>query len=816
MKLSLLKNVVAFTLFMVLSIQATQGQALGTWQAYMSYQNATMVAVDSNGYVYAVYKGYPQWIYDAVNNAALFDGSLLRYDPVSEEVKKISKTNGLNDVYISCIAYVESEQILAIVYDNGNIDLYDTNSSDSEPIVYNLAGLKNESNIPDKTVNGIDVYGDYIFLSLNSGIMAIDVKNKVIKDTYKINKKTYSMCFWKENDSGTEVEYVYAATEEGVMRASKKSNLSSESSWDLYPLDYGGNEKLITKILTFDNNFIFYQSGVGIYYLTPTNSIPTKLSSAPATVNQLTVLNNNLVLINGTNMYLYSSLTSVPTTSAASGAVNVSSQHNSSTYWFARGNTGISKHDDLTHPIVVNSPKRNLAFNLTFDRGKLLVVGGAMWENNINLQGTLMVMESDKWYNIDEAEVQTQMRVQVGTSTGVTCRDFSAVVIDPRDVNHYFVAGYGEGLYEFMHNPDTKKIEFQWLHAHVNTGGILGSVLTNGNNIHRYVRLAGLAYDSDNNLYVMACAVDNPMAIYTKNDTWMNYFDSQLSGRELLSITITRNNQKWIYSAREIGNTGGLYVLNDADNISYFSRDFTDQDDKKLEINFFSCITEDLNGTIWVGTDIGPIVFYNPLSITALGTTSFDRCSRMKMPRNDGMDLADYLLEGVYVSTIAVDSDNRKWIGTKGAGVFLVSPSGDEVIANYTADNSPLLSDNITKIVINDENGEVFIGTDKGLISYMNLATGGELDYSNVYAYPNPVRPDFTGEVVVTGLVRDSNVKITDITGNIVYQGTSLGGQFAWNCKTKSGERVKTGVYLVFAATPDGAQGVVTKIVVIK
>ena len=208
--------------------------------------------------------------------------------------------------------------------------------------------------------------------------------------------------------------------------------------------------------------------------------------------------------------------------------------------------------------------------------------------------------------------------------------------------------------------------------------------------------------------------------------------------------------------------------------------------------------------------------FLNPAELTKSTGLEFNKTSRIKVPLHDGSDGAHYLLDGVNISTIAIDGANRKWIGTNGSGVFIVSPTGDEVIENFTMDNSPLLSNNITKIVINDKNGEVFIGTDKGLISYTNLATEGNVDYSNVYAYPNPVKPDFIGDVVITGLIKDSNVKITDLAGNTFHQGTSVGGQFSWNCRNQSGERVKTGVYLVMATIADGSQGVVSKIVVIK
>ena len=838
MKSLLLKSLVAFVLVVNFSTQVAQGQAVGTWQAYMSYQDARMVAIDSKGYVYAVFKGYyyGDMTVAVANRTPLSDGSLLRYDPLTGEIKTFSKANGLNDVYILRIAYVESEKVLVIVYDNGNIDMYDTDKD----IVYNLADIKTNPRITDKTVNSIDVYGEYAYLSMNSGIFAVDVKNKVLKDYYQLNKKTYSVCFWKDNASGK--EYIYAATNDSIKRADIKSNLSSSSSWVTHkiPTYTNNDQKLITKVLNFNDSLVFCQAtgtgaGPGIYYQATPAAAPQKLSSLPtisATVpiHQIAILNNKLVFAhnnaNNANIYSYSSLKATPTVTSAPDAVYVASR-NSSTYWLARGYTGISKLNDLANPIVKNSPKRNVAYNMAFSQGKLLVVGGGFWASRSEHPGIFMVMEKDNdktWLNLDEDALKTTL-VSSGLYQNATPfpRDFMCPVVDPRDENRFIVCAYTAGLFEFRSNLAQKRIDFVTTYDDRNTNGKLERLASWDTSLNRnYTWVASLAFDAQANLYITSAAENAAMTICTKDNVWTNYPIPSLAGRTILqSLIITKNNQKWVASARE--HDGGLFVLNDNNTINntsddkyFFSKDFTDQDGKKLNITFFNCISEDLNGTIWVGTDIGPIVFYNPLSITAPGSTGFDSCSRTKMPRNDGTDNADYLLDGIAVSTIAVDSANRKWIGTKGAGVFLVSPAGDEVLANFTAENSPLLSDDITKIVINGENGEVFIGTDKGIISYMGIATDPSANYSSVYAYPNPVKPDFDGNVVVTGLVKDSNVRITDLNGNIMFQGTSFGGQFMWNCKNRFGERVKTGVYLVFAATADGTLGVVSKIVVVK
>ena len=173
-------------------------------------------------------------------------------------------------------------------------------------------------------------------------------------------------------------------------------------------------------------------------------------------------------------------------------------------------------------------------------------------------------------------------------------------------------------------------------------------------------------------------------------------------------------------------------------------------------------------------------------------------------------DNTAYFLDGERVNAIAVDGGNQKWIATETSGVYLVNEDGSETLEHFSTDNSPLLSDKVNSIAIHSETGEVFFGTDKGICSYQGTATAGSADYNNVYAYPNPVRPTDPRRVTITGLMNDSNVKITDLAGNLLYQAKSLGGQLSWNC---SG--VKSGIYLVLAATEDGGEGVVTKIMIV-
>ena len=239
---------------------------------------------------------------------------------------------------------------------------------------------------------------------------------------------------------------------------------------------------------------------------------------------------------------------------------------------------------------------------------------------------------------------------------------------------------------------------------------------------------------------------------------------------------------------------------------------FTDQDGKDFTPTWITCMTEDLNGKVWVGTNIG-VIELNPKSTISQTTT----IQRLKVPRNDGTNLADYLLGTDFINDIAVDGANRKWIATSSSGLFVVSPEGDKIIENFTMDNSPLTTNFVNCVYVDQPTGVVYIGTDNGLYSYASDVTAPKENYDDILIYPNPVKPEYSGDVTVTGLMDNSLVKIADASGAVVAQGRSEGGRFTWNCCNSAGVRVKTGVYYVMASqnASGSASAAVAKIMVV-
>jgi outer membrane protein assembly factor BamB len=223
---------------------------------------------------------------------------------------------------------------------------------------------------------------------------------------------------------------------------------------------------------------------------------------------------------------------------------------------------------------------------------------------------------------------------------------------------------------------------------------------------------------------------------------------------------------------------------------------------------YVKSITEDLDGEIWIGTEEGMVVLYSTDKIYD-GTYGEYDFNPILIEVNGEVEK---LLGTTYITALTVDGGNRKWIGTNSSGVFCLSPDGTEEIYRFDTENSPLVSNNVLDIRVDHLSGEVYFATDKGLVSFRSDASIFDEDFENVTVFPNPVRPDFSGPITIQGLGYQSDVKITDISGNVVYKTTSNGGTAIWDGKTLTGERVQSGVYLVWAASVDGKGKEVAKI----
>jgi two component regulator propeller len=449
-------------------------------------------------------------------------------------------------------------------------------------------------------------------------------------------------------------------------------------------------------------------------------------------------------------------------------------------------------------------PKYNRFFFMQYLNDRLYSTGGAFEPGAIGLNqpGTIQILKKDEWSIFQD---------ELDKITGYYYHDMNCLAVDPKNPEHVFVGGRA-GLYEFLDGKLKKYFnkENSLLHPTINT-------ITNEDLGNDYVPIQGLIFDRKNNLWILNCGTRETSLLKLSPDgTMTDHSKPELMNGKLTLQVMRRpilDSRGLIWFVNNHYEAPGLFCYNpETDKLSVF-KNFKNQDGAPIMVIQMRCVVEDAYQNIWVGTNVGPL----RLNVDQMQNPSDAIFEQIKIPRNDGTNLADYLLAGVDISSIAIDGGGRKWFGTNGNGVYLISADNMKQVQHFLSSNSKLLSNDIESIAINDKTGEVFIGTEKGLCSYMSDATkpsdnpGGE----DTYAYPNPVRPGYTGLITVVGLAFNSDVKIVTTNGVLVAKGTSNGGTFTWDGNDLNGKRVASGVYMVQTADQEGNNGTVCKIAVV-
>lgn len=454
--------------------------------------------------------------------------------------------------------------------------------------------------------------------------------------------------------------------------------------------------------------------------------------------------------------------------------------------------------------IAPDGPKYNYFNYLYYQHGRLYTSGGG-WRigSQFYRPGTVQVLTDDGWtiYQDDMTPVY-----------GTTYKDACAIAIDPANADHVFVGTAGTGIYEFLNGQCVNNFSLG------NSPYRSAAFDATHDDIPDYVRVDGLVFNGNGNLWSLNSDGVYGLVEYTNSGEWVGYMPSSLlrsDGKRAASILKGSiiDSRGLLWFVNNYYDNCGLFCYNIESNELTVFNSFVNQDGTTLSPDAVRCVTEDKNGDIWIGTDVGPLLL--SASMMSDPTNGF---TQVKVPRNDGTDYADYLLSGLDITAIAIDGANRKWFATSGNGVYLISADNLTQLQHFQQSNSALLSDNIEGMAINDQTGEVFFGTDKGLCSYMSDATAAadEMTHDAVWAYPNPVRPDYSGMITITGLTLDADVKIVTANGTLVNEGRSNGGLYQWDGCDRSGKRVASGVYMVLTAKSDGSKGTVCKIAIVR
>jgi sugar lactone lactonase YvrE len=768
-----------YLLILVFSFGGTSSAQvpLGSWREHLPYLHGAIV-VPAKGRIFCA-----------------GDESLFAQRTDDNSIERFSKLNGLNDFGISAMAYASDYHYLMVAYNNSNIDLIGDDNT-----ITNFSDVKRK-NIPgDKTIYSFYISGRYAYLACGFGIVVFDMQKKEIKDTYYIGTNGSNVVVYEVTE---DAQYIYAATADAVYRADiNNPNLADFNNWTNI-LDDGGNaQNTYNHILHFGNAIIVNQSrATGGDSLMTYNGTWSGNSSLMNFIGYGTI---KAMYAEGTTLYAVNA-TSVSIFDASYNRTRIIDGNNFSNpqlrdaridangiVWAADHLKGLVRIDNTN--AVTNAfpkgPNNAQTSNMECVNGKLRVMHGPRtrgWENQYYLNGYSTYLNGE-WTTMDGYSTVSTPINQYGFF------DAMNVATDPFDPDHFFIGSAGKGLLE-MHGDQT--LGDHVVKFYLDTNSTLKQMVGNA----PQVKVHGMQFDQDGNLWMSNAGVATVLNVLKRNGTWkaFNLTGKINSSSKTGDVIVDNYGYIWTIVYENIGGKDGVLMYNTNGTLDDVSDDQYDIAD--LSSIRVRCIAQDKDGLIWAGTEKGIYVFYPPSVVP-----------QQILIRQD--NTYQYLLESDVVTAIAVDAANRKWIGTEAGGLYLFSADGLTQISHYTKDNSPLFSDNISALCIDGSNGEVYIGTEKGLLSFRSDAVEGETGCSGILVYPSPVTHAYDGPIAIKGLVSNGIVKITDITGKIVFETRSLGSQAIWDGRNFEGERVSTGVYLVLAADKNGDNTCVTKLMV--
>ena len=630
-------------------------------------------------------------------------------------------------------------------------------------------------------VQEIEQAGNLIFVQASNNLYVYNPNDQSIQTFSKMDYL---------NDCGIQhITYNKAAKRLLILYNNANIDLMNISNYDVLNLsDYYSasitGDKSVNNIYMY-GKYAYMSNGFGIIKVNIADGEISDTYNLGFNVNWCEIKNNHIYAYSKTNGQYSALLTS-----------NLLDKNN----WSKVGGYVAKKQEDkstlkqIVGTLQPGGPKYNYFYCMRFINNLLYTCGG-LWGHLIDAgrPGTIQVLNKDNWTIYDDS---------IAAKTDIKYVDVNSVDVDPLNPNHVF-AGAKSGLYEFQNGKFIK---------HYNSEN---SLITSFNNTSKnYQLITSVKFDTDGNLWMLNSQSPSNQSLieYTKEGKWVSHHRPELYNLGSLEC-LMQDSRGLLWFVNNYHGLPSVYCYQaSTDKLNIYSS-FVNEDGITLTPTYIRYITEDKNHDMWIGTNIGPLLLYKKEF-----TSDNSIFTQVKVPRNDGTNYADYLLSGVDISCIAIDGGNRKWFGTNGNGVYVISDDCLTQVYHFTTRNSNLLSNNIESIAINEQSGEVFIGTDKGLCSYMSDASSpnSEMTKDNVWAYPNPVKPNYTGRITITGLSFDADVKIVTANGILVNQGRSNGGIYIWDGKDQNGKKVASGIYMVETATSDGNKGTVCKIAFIK
>lgn len=747
------KHCLLFTLFIIHSFftgsqASAQNAPIGMWRGHMPYTNAISMATD----------GVTLYV---VSNESFFT-----YNSITQEQIAYSKASGMSDAMMSYVAYDQMTGIVVLAYNNSNIDLFKDGS------FINIPDIKLKVINGDKNIYSIYTEDGLAYLSTGFGVVVLDLDSREIKETYSFITDGQTIPVKSFTAAGS---YFYAATTNGLYRANKNQpNLQAFASWQ--KLDSRTRFNSLGRL----NDRVFASAIDTLFEVKNDILESVYVPDTTADIIAITSANGGIwlniafpKLYYGSAMFMDGNY-QISDSLYKTGQPHATMRTTNNTIWTADAFEGAYRRVDTVHPAYINppGPSTYTSFEITANDGEVWVAHG---------------MISDKYgYNFNRSGLSHFNRKYWGSVTqryeeamrNVDATDFTSILKDPAN-----------GI---VYSTSFRSAMLVW--DNVNPAVMIQNEFDPSIGDPGAYRVGQMAIDGNGNIWMPQSLAPHDMVMKNRNNQWFKFSGPAVT-QYAFCIAIDDYDQKW-YSAPG----RGLIVMNDGTTPELAGDDkyrvLTTGDG--LPGSEVYCLANDKDGVMWIGTDNGIAVVNCPADIISGGC-------KVELPIVQFDQFAGYLFQNEKVKTIAIDGGNRKWVGTTN-GVWLLSPAGDQIIERFTSENSPLPSNTIQDIAIDPLTGDVYIGTELGLMSWRGTATDGSETNDNLSVFPNPVASGYNGPIAIRGLVENADVRITDISGQLVYRAKATGGQAVWNGMDYTGHRPQTGVYLIFVTNTDGTQ----------
>jgi len=750
-----------------------QDFSVGTWRDHLPYSKFTQVAS----------------VGDIIYAATQF--SLVEFDNSTNEITKLSTVNGLSEIGISCIRANRSQNALLVAYNSSNIDLIKNGE------VINISSIINSSIIGDKTIYNLYSHSKYIYVCTGFGIVVVDLDKEEIKDTYLIGALNSQV---KVKDIHISNDTIYALTENEIKYAPLNNGfLSNSGVWSSHSLPNGSD---IDQLESFGDDFFAFGRSKTIFQYS-NNQWDTLIYQPNENIRNFKVINENLIICSLNSIEIYDRNLQLLNNLFAYNANTFISPNDiiqkDGYYWIADNTKGFNRvtNNWSSEEITYDGPFSNDCFHLSSKGDQLYVASGRTdgtnWNKTYNTNGIYRFKSSWTTYNRTTNSVMQQ---EIDTIS-----DIVWVTPNPSDPNKFIASSWSGGILSFNNNELEERFTFHNSSLQTRIGG-------NG----FFVFAGPTSFDNRGNLWVSNSFTSAPLSVKTIDGSWKSFYCGGALTNKLCTDLIIDEQYGFIWMAIK---SVGILVYD-------FNQTPLDESDDQYKIigsgngtgslpsTFVNTLAIDKDGEIWIGTDKGPVIFYSSYSI--MNEPTYD--AQKILIEQDGT--LQYLLENERITDIEIDGANRKWISTDGGGVFLLSEEGTQTIYSFSKNNSPLYSDVINSLAINDNTGEVYMGSTDGIIGFKSTATSSNIQFKTLEVFPNPVRPEYQGNIAIRGMMNNSEVKIVNASGFPVKTVFSNGGQAIWDGLDNNNQQVGSGVYYFLVTSEDGYSKAKSKVLIIR